>query len=153
MFTMLVGCKNSNDKDQKPKSQAPISESKKAPEKEPSIDPEIAESISKGQTVYTENCAVCHQKSGGGVPNLNPPLKNADYAMGDKAPLITLLLKGSSDEQIVVNGQTYSNVMPSFRALDDDQIANVLTYVRNNFENKASAVQPSEVKEIRATIE
>ncbi|HEA29549.1 MAG TPA: cytochrome c [Leeuwenhoekiella sp.] len=148
----FLSCKNSEKSDTNLKDEvANPTEKKDLKEEVPQPDPATAKSIAAGESVYTQNCAVCHQKNGGGVPNLNPPLKGADYALGDKKPLINLLLKGSSEVPIKVNGQTYSNVMPSFSSLDDAQIANVLTYIRNSFSNNASAVEVSTVKEIRST--
>jgi mono/diheme cytochrome c family protein len=57
------------------------------------------------------------------------------------------LLKGISG--VEVNGEKYSNVMPSQSFLTDKQLADVLTYVRNSFGNKASAVRPAEITAVR----
>ena len=55
-----------------------------------------------------------------------------------------------SDDQIEIDGDTFSNVMASHDFLKDQEIADVLTYVRNSFGNKAAAVSPSEVAAVRA---
>jgi glucose/arabinose dehydrogenase/mono/diheme cytochrome c family protein len=104
-------------------------------------------SITAGKSVFTQNCVVCHQVDGGGVPNMNPPLSKTSYVLGEKPRLVSVLLKGMSQQEI--DGETYTNVMPSFEFLTDKQIADVLTYVRNSFGNKASAVTESEVKALR----
>ncbi len=155
-ITMLIltvyGCTDTPKKETINKPDQVVSEEK--PEKKTEktlkkIDPALQGQIDKGQIVYTTNCAVCHQKSGGGVPNLNPPLKGTDYILGDKTRLISFILKGSSEQHLEVKGETYSNVMPSFSALDDSQIADVLTYARNSFGNQASPISQDEVKDVR----
>ena len=65
--------------------------------------------------------------------------------------LIKILLNGMKGE-VTVNGEMYSNEMPPQSFLKDAEIAAVLSYVRKNFGNNASAVSKSEVKKIRAAI-
>lgn len=108
-------------------------------------------SIAAGKKVYMQYCISCHQADGGGVPNMNPPLIKTNYVLGDKTKLVSILQNGFS-ENVEINGDTYSNVMPSFSYLKDQDIANVLTFVRNNFGNKASAVKVKEVSSIRPTV-
>ncbi|MCA8829862.1 c-type cytochrome [Hymenobacter pini] len=104
--------------------------------------------LAAGKTVYTQNCLTCHQADGGGVDGMNPPLSKTSYVLGDKSRLVNVLLKGMQDQDI--DGEPYHNVMPSFSQLSDKQIADVLTYIRNSFGNKASVVTPVEVKAARA---
>ena len=106
-------------------------------------------SFAAGQQLYSRVCITCHQKDGGGVPRLNPPLIRTDYVLGDKSRLIQIVLKGLN-KPIEIEDEMYTNPMPAQAALSDQQIADVLTYVRNSFGNKASAISPSEVKAIRA---
>lgn len=108
-------------------------------------------SIEKGKTVYVQRCMVCHQQDGGGVPHLNPPLDGASTVKGkDKSRLITILLKGMSD-RVEIDGEYYSNNMASNADLTDQQIADVLNYIRNNWSNKVpTPVTPAEVKLVRA---
>ena len=108
-----------------------------------------AASIKRGEQVFSTTCIVCHQKDGGGVPRLNPPLIKTEYVLGDKNRLIQIVLKGLN-QPIEIEGEQYNNVMPSFAQLNDQQIADVLTYVRNSFGNKASAVAVAQVKAARA---
>ena len=103
-----------------------------------------------GKQIYTQHCMTCHQVDGGGAQNMIPPLIKTDFVLGAKAILIKILLNGMNGE-IKINGDIYSNEMPSQAILKDAEIAAVLTYVRNSFGNKASAVTTSEVKKIRAT--
>jgi mono/diheme cytochrome c family protein len=106
-------------------------------------------SLLKGKAVYTQYCLPCHQVDGGGVMNMNPPLIETTYVLGDKTQLINILLKGLN-KPIVIDGDKYTNPMPAVNYLSDQQIADVLTYVRNSFGNKASAISAAEVKTVRA---
>ena len=107
------------------------------------------ETLERGKKVYTTYCLSCHQADGSGVPKLNPPLIKTTWVLGDKKKLINTVLNGM-DELIEVDGEEYENVMPAQAFLKDDQIADVLTYVRNSFGNKASAITAAEVKAQRA---
>ncbi len=101
-----------------------------------------------GQKVYETVCTVCHQPDGGGVPGMNPPLIKTEWVLGDKSRLIGIVLKGLKDK-IEIDGESYENIMPANDYLTDQEIADVLTFVRNNFGNKASGIKPAEVKAIR----
>lgn len=107
----------------------------------------LKQSIEKGKLVFEQYCLPCHQVDGSGVPNLNPPLIKTSFVLGDKKLLVGIILKGLSDTE--VDGESYSNPMPAFNMLSDQEISNVLTYVRNSFTNKASAVTEEEVKAAR----
>jgi mono/diheme cytochrome c family protein len=102
-----------------------------------------------GKQVYDLYCLACHQQDGNGVPKMNPPLVKTTFVLGDKKKLVQIVLKGM-DEQVEINGQAYSNVMASHIFLTDQEIADVLSFVRNSFGNKASVVTAAEVKKIRA---
>ncbi|AWM31621.1 c-type cytochrome [Hymenobacter nivis] len=106
--------------------------------------------LAQGKQVYTQYCLSCHQADGGGVQNMNPPLIKTTYVLGDKARLTNILVHGFA-EKVEINGETYNNVMPAHDFLTDAQMAAVLTYVRNSFGNKASAISVAEVKTIRAS--
>ncbi len=107
-------------------------------------------SIANGQALFTQYCVACHQADGLGVPHMNPPLVNTTYVLGDKSKLIKIILNGF-DEDVEINGETYSNTMAAHDFMKDQEIADVLTYVRNSFGNKASAVTVAQVKIARAT--
>lgn len=105
------------------------------------------QSLAKGKLVFEKYCLTCHQADGSGVPNLNPPLIKTSFVLGDKKKLAAIVINGMSN--VEVEDEKYSNTMPSFYFLDDDEIANVLTYVRNSFTNKAGAITEAEVKAAR----
>lgn len=111
----------------------------------------LKKSLDSGKVVYQKNCLTCHQVTGGGVPKMNPPLIHAAFVTGDKTKLIKWVLLGST-EKVPIDGKYYSNNMPAQATLKDQQIADVLTYIRNNFKNKASAITPEDVKKTRGTI-
>jgi mono/diheme cytochrome c family protein len=101
-----------------------------------------------GKAIYTKYCMQCHQVDGTGAQNMIPPLIKTEYVLGNKDTLIKIILKGMSGE-VNVNGDLYSNEMPAHNYLKDEEIAAVLTYVRNSFGNNASTVTTLEVKKTR----
>ena len=108
-------------------------------------------SVERGKTNYATYCLACHQVDGSGVPGLNPPLIKTKWVLGEKKQLITIILKGM-DETIEVNGEEYSNVMASHAFLKDQEVADVLNYVRNSFGNKAAGITAAEVKAVRGEV-
>ena len=115
------------------------------------LQPLPKESMERGKKVYDQYCMPCHMQDGTGVPRLNPPLVKTSYVLGDKKTIIEIVLKGF-DAQVEIEGDYYQNVMAPHDFLTDEQIADVTTYVRNSFGNKASVVMPVDVKGIRSTI-
>jgi glucose/arabinose dehydrogenase/mono/diheme cytochrome c family protein len=111
------------------------------------VIPEIKKSYTDGAVIYNKYCAVCHMDDGAGVTNLNAPLKNSSHVRNEKSRLIKVLLEGMKGGEL--DGEMYSNAMPSHNFLTDKEIADVLTYIRNSFGNKASAVNQSEITAIR----
>jgi mono/diheme cytochrome c family protein len=109
----------------------------------------MAAALANGKAVYTKTCLACHQADGRGVQRMNPPLIKTDYVLGEKNRLINIVLKGFS-EDVEINGEYYSNTMPAHDFLKDQEIADVLTYVRNSFGNKASIVSLAEVQKQRS---
>ena len=109
----------------------------------------IKTGVHPGKTVFDENCLACHQADGRGVPGMNPPLVKTEWVLGDKTRLINILLKGLKTP-LTINGEQFHNPMPAQSFLTDQQIADVLTYIRSNFGNKASAVKVEEVKKVRS---
>jgi mono/diheme cytochrome c family protein len=106
-------------------------------------------SIGRGEKIYTQYCLSCHQVDGSGVPQLNPPLKNSAYVLAGDSKLISIITHGFNDG-VEINGDTYTNPMPPVGAnFKDEEIADVLTYVRNSFGNKASPISAGQVKELR----
>jgi len=113
----------------------------------------IKASIQRGQKVYETTCLACHQADAGGVPNMNPPLIKTKWVLGDKKALAKIVLHGLKGGEVNIDGDTFSNPMPAQETvMTDQQIADVLTYVRNSFGNKASAVAVADVTAARAKL-
>ncbi len=108
-------------------------------------------SIDRGKKVYDTYCLACHMEDGNGVPRMNPPLVKTKWVLGDKKKLAVIILNGM-DEEIEIDGKNYSNPMAPHDFLTDQEIADVLTYTRNSFGNKATAVTVAEVKTARASL-
>jgi nitrite reductase (NO-forming) len=107
------------------------------------------EQIALGKNVFESNCLACHQASGEGIPKAFPPLAKSDFLNADHNRAIDILLNGRSGP-ITVNGETFDSVMPAI-ALNNEQIANVLTYVLNSFGNNGGQVSPAQVEKQRKT--
>lgn len=102
-----------------------------------------------GKAVFTKYCLTCHQADGSGVPNMHPPLGPGSWVGKDPKELIAIMMKGLSGK-IEVNGDMYKNFMPSHAKLTNEEIADVLTYVRSSFGNNFEPVTPEMVDKIRS---
>jgi mono/diheme cytochrome c family protein len=105
-----------------------------------------------GKRLYSQNCIVCHQASGLGVPNQFPPLQGSELVAaegqhGDNH-LVLLVLNGLQGP-FQVKGQNYNNAMPPWKQLSDDQIAAILTYIRSDWGNNSPVIDPAFVAQIR----
>jgi nitrite reductase (NO-forming) len=105
--------------------------------------------VEKGNAVYMQTCFVCHQPGGLGVPGQIPPLAGSDFLANNKEDAIRAVVMGRNGETIV-NGKTFRGTMIPLNYLTDEQIANVLTYVRNSWGNSGDAVNVKDVAKIRA---
>ena len=128
-----------------------MEEKKSKPHRTPDIIKDRIEpkDMAISQKIYNQYCMAC-QSNGKGASGRFPPLNATDWAIGDKERLDHLILNGMEGE-IEVNGEIYDGIMPQHSFLNDDQIANVLTYIRTNFGNQASALSSEEVKNFRKT--
>lgn len=116
-------------------------------------DPKV---MQLGAEVYAResHCATCHQPSGQGLPNLYPPIDGTLWATGNEDRLIRMVLDGMHGT-IEVKGKVYSSPplppMTGFRQLlNDEEVAAVLTYVRNSWSNRAKPITPAQVAKMRA---
>jgi glucose/arabinose dehydrogenase/mono/diheme cytochrome c family protein len=104
-----------------------------------------------GKTIYDSLCLNCHQPTGLGLPGIYPSLSGSDWVAGDVTTLSRILIHGLTGP-IKVNGQDFKQAAPipmPPMGLNDQQVADVLTYIRSNFANNAPAVKPDEVKAVR----
>jgi ubiquinol-cytochrome c reductase cytochrome b subunit len=101
-----------------------------------------------GASVYSANCAGCHGAAGAGAPGAFPPLANNPYVTGDPKAVIHTLSYGLQGA-IKVGSASYNGQMPAWKGnLNEQQIADVITYIRNSWGNKGSAVTAADVKAV-----
>ena len=105
--------------------------------------------IKAGQQLFAGTCSVCHQANGEGLSGVFPPLAKSDYLAKDLKRAINTVLHGLSGK-VTVNGKEYNSVMPPMNQLNDDAIANILTYVLNTWGNPGGNISADEVKKARA---
>ena len=105
----------------------------------------------KGQKIYGTLCTQCHQPNGGGSPALQfPPLAGSDWVLAEGPNrIIRVVLNGAMGPFTVSGAQVNNTMVPWRDTLNDDDIAAVLTYVRNEWGNKAAPVTPAQVKKVR----
>ncbi len=101
-----------------------------------------------GGKLYTTYCASCHQANGKGDGTRFPPLENSEWVKGDPRKLISTVLNGLSGP-ITVNGVGFNEVMPANSYLKDDELALILSYVRQNFKNNARGISAADVTRVR----
>jgi glucose/arabinose dehydrogenase/mono/diheme cytochrome c family protein len=104
-----------------------------------------------GEKIYYTYCSTCHQKDGQGATGRFPPLNGTEWVVGDKERLIKVILNGM-EGSIEVNGEVFNGVMPQHSFLSDEEVADVLTYIRTNFGNNAGAISKGEVKKVRISL-
>jgi nitrite reductase (NO-forming) len=105
--------------------------------------------IKAGEVLFKGTCSTCHQETGKGIPNVFPPLAGSDLLLKNPQRGIEIALNGLSGP-VTVNGSTYTSVMPPMSQLNDDEIANILTYVLNSWGNNGGAISSQQVKAARA---
>ncbi len=108
-----------------------------------------------GKKVYAESCSGCHQNNGLGVAGQFPPLAGSEWVMAEGSGRIVRLILNGIGGPIKVKGTDYNNQMPPWRdVLNDDKVAAVVTYIRQNREwgNSLSGVTPEQVAAIRKKV-
>jgi mono/diheme cytochrome c family protein len=105
-----------------------------------------------GKRLYTANCVACHQATGLGVAGQFPPLVGSEWVVGGDwhgdNHLVKIMLNGLQGP-IQVKGNTYNGAMPPWKQLKDDQIAAILTYIRNEWGNSAPPITAEQVAKVR----
>ena len=111
--------------------------------------------LAKGQEIYQGLCFACHGTDGHGTPmdgqapgtTLAPPLAGSRTVLSPHEGMVSVLLHGVTGP---INGKSYDSIMPAQGDNNDEYIAAIVSYVRNNFGNSASCVTPQEVAAVRA---
>jgi len=108
-----------------------------------------AQNMANGKKIYELRCLVCHQADGGGVPNMNAPLDGASNVVGNDIARMVKIIRNGYNERVSLDGFYYSNAMTANPDLKDADIADVLTYIRNSWSNKASKVTIAQVQNVK----
>ena len=103
---------------------------------------------SPGRTVYEQYCAPCHMIDGSGAGQLQPALMGSAVVRGDPAQLVAVILRGPA-AVLPPDRAKFSNIMPAFNLLTDRQIADLTTYLRQQFGGGSSAVADTQVSAVR----
>jgi mono/diheme cytochrome c family protein len=106
--------------------------------------------VTPGQAIYEALCLNCHQAAGQGLSGVYPPLAQSEWVSGDAQTLMKIVMHGLAGPTKVM-GKDYGLVPMPPMGLDDQQLADVLTYVRGAFGNKAAPVKVEDVKAVRAS--
>ncbi|GAB2561404.1 c-type cytochrome [Spirosoma areae] len=99
--------------------------------------------ITEGILVYKNNCANCHQSKGEGLAALYPPLANSDYLVNKEA--VICLIRYGQQGPIVVNGKPYNRPMPAQPRLSDLEVAELVTYIYNEWGGKKKLISVKDV--------
>jgi mono/diheme cytochrome c family protein len=109
----------------------------------------------RAKALFENNCGLCHNTDGTGKPNQAPPFVGSEWVLGSPTRMIRIPLNGLVGP-IPLKGQTW-NQAPSMAAMGvgmtDEDLALVLTYIRQSWGNKASEITPEQVKAVRAQVQ
>ena len=109
------------------------------------------ESIKAGSEIYQDFCLQCHLSTGIGVSGVFPPLKASDYLLKNTNLSIAGIKYGLKGK-IIVNNEEYDGIMAR-QGLDDEEVADVMNYILNEWGNKTSAfITPNQVSKISKSI-
>jgi mono/diheme cytochrome c family protein len=106
------------------------------------------ERFASGKKLYAAHCAACHQSNGQGLAGAFPPLAESSYLAEGAGPAITAVVNGLSGP-ITVNGADYDAVMPGMSYLDDEEVAKIVTFVMNSWNNPGGVVSAADVAATR----
>ena len=114
------------------------------------INPEI---LTRGRSLYLTICAGCHGNDGKGMTRFAPPLANSEWVLGQPERLARILLHGM-EGPVEVNGRVYDvpeilPVMPAFATTPPEDLAAIMTYIRQEWGHNVSPVKPATVGQIR----
>ena len=120
----------------------------------PKLQKEYMASFDRGKKIYLQNCFSCHGKEGRGLLDMGPPLVKSDWVTGGPEIIAKIILKGMTGE-IEVSGKKYKPKIPMLAfegIMNDKQIADVITFIRNNWGNKSAPVSEDFVKQVRQKV-
>ena len=151
-FVLLSACASSGEEEGKT---ADTQDAPADPPVETKAEEETAVAMTpvmeQGKSVYSQYCLACHQANGKGVPGAFPTLAQTKWTEGDAEMLVPVIINGMQGA-IEVKGESYNSVMPQHGFLSDEDIAAVLTYVRQSFGNDAGEITTDKVAKIRSEV-
>ncbi len=109
---------------------------------------ELSPRLQRGRDLYQKNCFVCHQFNGAGITGVFPPLAKSDVVATNLELAIKAVVEGLVGE-IIVNGKKYNGAMPPV-AINDEEVADVFTYILNSWGNPGGAVSSAIVADVRS---
>ncbi len=105
----------------------------------------LAQSMQRGEMIYSDFCITCHLPDGSGTAGNVPPLAQSDYLLNQREASIRAVKFGQKGA-IIVNGKTYNSIMAPM-GLDDEEVADVMNYILNSWGNTSKEmVSVEEVK-------
>ena len=104
---------------------------------------DLKASVERGKAVYGANCMSCHMAEGEGLAGVFPPLAKSDY-LKDRSRLVKIVLLGARGP-MKVNGVDYNGEKAGFN-LTDQEVSDVVNFVRNSWGNKGEPLRPAEVQ-------
>jgi aldose sugar dehydrogenase len=109
-------------------------------------DSEILDDMRAGEQLYLAHCASCHLQDGAGMEGIVPPLTGSDWVAGSREGLIDMMLNGIPEDE---KSGDFDWDMPVYSSLDDDEIAAILNYIREEFSTETDYFSPDDVEEVR----
>lgn len=145
IVVFAMSCQNSSES----KKSVSTSESQEITENLKVSAEQNSEKDHPGKAIYAKHCQVCHQADGQGISGVHPPLGPGSWVERDPKELIAIMMKGLNGK-IEVNGKTYNSFMPSQAHLTNEEMADVLTYIRSSWGNNLPPVTADMVKQVRS---
>jgi cytochrome c551 len=112
-------------------------------------DTKLRQYFVQGEKVYLTNCSNCHQKNGKGLGLLYPPLDKSDFIDQQFEKVVCLIRHGVKGE-LVVSGKVYNQPMPPMPQLSDLEIAEVATYLYNNWGRSKGLISVQEISSLQS---
>jgi cytochrome c551 len=103
----------------------------------------------RGEKLYLSYCSNCHQTTGTGLGLLYPPLNKSDFIDQQFEKVVCLIRQGVSGE-LVVNGKTYNQPMPAMPQLSDLEVAEIVTYLYNNWDRSRGLISVQDVSAMQS---
>ena len=108
------------------------------------------QALEKGKAAYLAHCAACHQPDGKGMKGAFPPLAKSDFLKAPYTEVIDAIINGKSGP-MTVNGVKYDNIMPPMSHITDEEIAAVVNFVINSWNNPGGAITTAMVAKVRGS--